>query len=84
MSTKLTLTVDKNVIDRAKKYAKARGRSLSEIIENLLIGITSEEVEDEQEISPIVKSLRGSFKAPSDMDYKEELTEILSKKYLDS
>jgi len=84
MGSKLTLTVDKDVVNKAKKYAKKKGRSLSDIIENFLKAITTEEDKDAFEISPIVKSLRGSFKAPEDFDYKKELTEILSKKYLDS
>ena len=36
MSTKLTLTVEKSVIEKAKSYANKTGRSLSEIIENYL------------------------------------------------
>ena len=84
MSTKLTLTVDKTIIEKAKRYAKEKGRSLSEIIENYLKAITSDEDLPEMEIGPIVKSLRGSFKMPENFDYKKDLTEILEKKYLDS
>lgn len=36
MTTKLTLTVEKEVIERAKSYAKHSGRSLSELIEQYL------------------------------------------------
>ena len=42
MNTKLTLTVEKSIIERAKLYAKNTGRSLSEIIENYLATITEE------------------------------------------
>ena len=81
MNTKLTLTVEKTIIERAKLYARAKGRSLSDIIENYLKMLTSEQkVVDE--ISPLVKSLRGSFKDSKSFDYKEELTNELSKKYL--
>lgn len=31
MSTKLTLTIEKEVIEKAKKYAKEKNRSLSDI-----------------------------------------------------
>ena len=51
MSTKLTLTVDKTVIDKAKRYAKKQGRSLSDLIENYLKTITAEEVNDDIEIN---------------------------------
>ena len=42
MTTKLTLTVEKSIIERAKVYAKNTGRSLSEIIEKYLETITEE------------------------------------------
>jgi hypothetical protein len=32
--------------------------------------------------TPIASSLRGSFKAPKNFDYKEELSKGLSEKYL--
>jgi len=84
MDSKLTLTVDKAVVAKAKKYAKEKGRSLSDIIENFLKAITEERQSEEIELSPLVKSLRGSFKAPDDFDYKKKLTDILTKKYHES
>lgn len=81
MNTKLTLTIEKSVITKAKKYAAGKGRSLSDIIENYLKIITREDDSD-GDLTPIVKSLKGSFKAPEKMDYKEELTKSLSKKYM--
>ena len=34
MNTKLTLTIEQDVIEKAKKYAKDKVRSLSSLIEN--------------------------------------------------
>lgn len=82
MITKLTLTIEKSVIEKAKKYAKQKERSLSDLIENYLKAITDEQRDEEIELTPIVKSLKGSFKAPKDFDYKEELTKALAEKYL--
>jgi len=31
--------------------------------------------------TPVVKSLKGSFKAPAAFDYKNELTKALNEKY---
>ena len=81
MNTKLTLTIEQNTIEKTKSYAKEKGRSLSEIIENYLKVITSEQ-KSEEELSPLIKSLQGSFKAPKSFDYKEELSKGLSDKYL--
>jgi macrodomain Ter protein organizer (MatP/YcbG family) len=80
MKSKLRLTIEQGVFDKAKVYAQRRDMSLSEIIENYLKAITKEIVSTE--ISPLVKSLRGAFNAPKDFDYKTELTKALSEKYL--
>ena len=82
MNTKLTLTIEASVIERAKQYARLKGRSLSDIVENYLLVITRDELKSEIDILPITKSLKGSFKAPSDFDYKKELAKGLSEKYL--
>ncbi len=81
MNTKLTLTIEQSIIEKAKVFAKEKGRSLSDIIENYLKAITSEK-KVPNNISPLVNSLRGSFKAPDSFDYKEELSKGLSEKYI--
>ena len=82
MNTKLTLTIEQGVIEKAKKYAKQKGRSLSDIIENYLKVLTKEDIQSDFEITPLTKALRGSFKAPKEFDYKKELATGLSRKYL--
>lgn len=81
MTTKLTLTVEKSVIERAKRYAAQSGRSLSQIIEGYLEKITHENDGDE-EISPKLKKLVGAVKLPADFDEKKELRKYLEKKHL--
>ena len=80
MTTKLTLTVEKTVIERAKLYAKNTGRSLSEIIENYLTTITKESANDE--LSPKLNKLVGVVNLPQDFDEKVELRLALEKKHL--
>lgn len=80
MSTKLTLTVEKSVIKRAKSYAKNTGRSLSEIVENYLLTITQET--DTKDLSPKLKKIVGAVNLPEDFDEEEELRSILEKKHL--
>lgn len=82
MNTKLTLTIEQTIIEKAKKYANNKGRSLSDIIENYLKVITKEDDTGKTELTPIVKSLKGSFKAPVSFDYKKELSKRLTEKYL--
>lgn len=81
MNTKLTLTIEQTVIEKAKTYAKDKGRSLSDIIENYLKTITKEQ-KIEEELSPLITSMRGSFKSAEPFDYKKELSKGLSEKYL--
>ncbi len=60
MDTKLTLKLDKDVIDRAKEYAASNKRSLSRIVEAYLRSLTNEDKsqdKDEIQISPFVKSM---------------------------
>ena len=83
MNTKLTLVLEQEIIQKAKDYAKQKNRSLSNIIENYLKSLTKEDVKKETvKVSPIVKTLRGSFKLPKDFDYKEELIKAIEKKHL--
>ncbi|SMO69425.1 DUF6364 family protein [Solitalea koreensis] len=80
MTTKLTLTIDDSVISVAKKYAKNKGKSLSDIVENYLMTLTSKESKDET-ISPRILKLMGVIELPEDFDYKREITNSLSEKY---
>jgi hypothetical protein len=80
MNTKLTLTVEKNVIDRAKTYAKQTGKSLSELIENYLETITQER--GNEKISPKLKKIVGAVKLPKNFDEDKELRAYLEKKHL--
>lgn len=82
MNTKLTLTIERSVSKKAKKYAKNHGRSLSDIVENYLKALTVDESSAPFDITPKVRSLKGSFQLPSEVDYKKELTDRLFEKYL--
>ncbi|MCC5918740.1 MAG: hypothetical protein JJU02_15575 [Cryomorphaceae bacterium] len=83
MNTKLTLTIEQDIIQRAKKYAKDQNRSLSDIVENYLKALTKEEKkEDSKPLNPIVKSLKGSFRMPKNFNYKKELRKRIEEKYL--
>ncbi len=81
MTTKLTLTVEKSVIEKAKMYAKKTGRSLSELIEKYLESITSDE-NSKDEISSKLKKIIGAVKLPENFDEEKELRTYLEKKHL--
>ena len=84
MDSKLTLKLDKYVIDKAKEYASSQKRSLSRLIESYLkslVDTDNPENNDDIEISPFVKSLRTGVKIPADFDYKEAYGDYLLEKY---
>ncbi len=84
MSNKLTLSIDQVVIAEAKEYAKSEGKSLSNIVEEYLKSLSSNEHSDQKKISlKIVKELKGSIKMPKDfISYQETLKDALLEKYL--
>ena len=82
MDTKLTLKLDKTVIEKAKEYAESHQKSLSRMIESYLQSLTNQEqTKDELEISPFVKSMSSGVHIPAKLDYKKEYRDFLIKKY---
>jgi len=84
MDTKLTLKLDKNVIEQAKKYASSHKRSLSRLIESYLKSLVNQEelsyTEDIQ-ISPFVKSMSTGINIPVGLDHKAEYSNYLEEKH---
>lgn len=80
MDAKLTIKLDQTVITRAKNYAADRKISLSRLIEGYLDSLT-EEIEDDLEISPFVKSISTGKSIPNEVDVREEYFEALEQKY---
>ncbi|MFC0875807.1 DUF6364 family protein [Saccharicrinis sp. FJH2] len=84
MDSKLTLKLDKDVIEKAKEYASSHKRSLSRMIESYLKSLIDKEnkcSENEIEISPFVRSMKTGVKIPADFDYKKVYADYLAEKY---
>jgi len=84
MDTKLTLKLDKAVIEKAKQYASLHHKSLSRMIESYLKSLVDEdhpETNNTIEISPFVKSMKSGVKIPEGIDYKDAYGEFLEEKY---
>jgi hypothetical protein len=82
MDSKLTLSIDKDVARKAKIYARSKGRSLSDLVENYLKLLTKNSAVEDSDYTPRVKSLLGCISLPRDFDYKKEIADSLAKKYL--
>lgn len=82
MKEKLTLSIDKETKKRAKRYAKATGRSISEMVQDFLDGVAAKDDSGFQpEPGSVIADLAGSLPLDDDRPYKEILTEALAEKY---
>ena len=81
MDTKLTLKLEKEIIEKAKHYASEKKISLSRIVENYLNSLTSDKENNDIQISPFVKSLSSGIEIPADYDYKKDRADYLEQKY---
>lgn len=83
MDVKLTLKLNKAVIEKAKAYAATQNRSLSRLVEAYLKTLTTstDSLEDKQEISPFVDSMRTGVKIPASLDAKKDYINHLEEKY---
>ncbi len=78
MNTKLTLSLDKGVIDKARRFAKSNGRTLSNLVESQLKVLTKEV--DDDEIHPEIKRLMGKIVVGTNFNHKTEIKKIMAKK----
>ncbi len=80
MDTKLTLSLNKTIIEQAKTYAKSNKISLSKLIESYLATLTGK-AKEEIEITPLVKSLSGVINVDDKVNIKGEYADYLIEKY---
>ncbi len=80
MDTKLTLSLDKSVIEQAKNYAKTNKVSLSKLIESYLSSLTKKGAETNK-ITPLVESLSGVIDLDNTDNKKDDYTNFLMEKY---
>lgn len=69
---KLTLSVDDNVVSRAKQYAKSHGVSVSQMVETYL-GAVTDPPKVRKTNTPILDSIRGILKNADIADYHKYL-----------
>ncbi len=81
MDSKLTLKLDREVIEKAKRYAKRQGVSLSQLVESYLRRLAEAEEPLQKERTGIAAELAGLFAGVEIGDAKEEYVDYLIKKY---
>ena len=79
MDTKLTLRLDEEVIAKAKKLAKERGKSVSRMVADFITVLDTSEVENSgaDELPPKTRALYGLLrdKQVDEEDYKTYLVD---------
>ncbi len=78
METKLTLKLDKKIIEQAKIFAKSKNLSLSKIVEHYLYYLLKNKPKDDY--SMLVNELSGIITLPDNYNIKDDYTEYLLEK----
>lgn len=76
---KLTLTMERGVIRKAKRVAELRHSSVSSMVSEYLIGLDDEEFM--ARLTPRVRKMVGIVTLPEGKTYRELLEEALTEKY---
>lgn len=79
MARKLTLSINEQTIQKAKRISRRRGKSISKIIEEYLNSIAEKEEQKES----VVKKSSGILKnrIHANLDWKKTKATFLKKKY---
>ena len=81
MDAKLTLKLDRSVIDKAKEFAKNKNISLSRMVERYFKALVEKKPTKEKKYSPLVEELSGIIRLEKDFDLNADYTDYLIEKY---
>jgi hypothetical protein len=83
LDTTLTINIPQDVVNSAEIYAKYAQKSVSQLVEEYLLSISSENVNgNNKPLGPITKQLAGIITLEKNINHKELLTDTLMEKYL--
>ncbi|MBF9222090.1 DUF6364 family protein [Hymenobacter ruricola] len=82
MLTTLTIPLDDEALTRAEASARAKGRSLAELIQEYIGQLAAEKSKPALVISPDILALQGSVTLPEGMDWEQARQAYLANKYL--
>lgn len=83
MTTKLTLSVNIKTVEKAKKYARKKGTSVSKLFEDHIDSITENESKLKGDPLEALRRLKGILKDKSKTtDYNDLITSAIIEKHL--
>ncbi len=80
MDKKLTLSLDEDIIEKAKQFARMNNTSLSKMIEMYFNSLTSVDESSKVKTTSLVESLTGVIELPEKFNYKSSRTNYLLEK----
>lgn len=80
MNAKLTLSLDRDIIEQAKEFARSQHKSLSKLIEGYLRQVAHPD-DDLTQVTPLVAKLSGVIDARKLGDHKRDYGDYLADKY---
>ncbi|MFA7405182.1 MAG: DUF6364 family protein [Pelobacteraceae bacterium] len=80
MNAKLTLSLDRDIIEQAKEFARSQHKSLSKLIEGYLRQVAHSD-ESLKQVTPLVAKLSGVIDARKLGDPKSDYGDYLADKY---
>jgi len=80
MTTKLTLSIKQEIVERARRISRKRGKSISKMFEEYLTSLPEKDVAEETAVDKIKKIIEGKIIDP-DADWKKVKEEKLINKY---
>ncbi len=80
MKTRLTLIIEKDIVEQAKRYAKNNGQSLSHLVEIFLNNISTKDstLKSSSKLNKIV----GAIKLPLNFNEKNERRNYFENKHM--
>ena len=85
-ATRLALSMDDSVVERARRLAERRNTSISKLFVSFVCMMEQQKESDVHELPPLTKRALGLAKVdvPDDWDYKDLLADELIGKYGES
>ncbi len=85
-ATRLALSMDESVVERARRLAERRNTSISKLFVSFVCMMEQQKDSDVHELPPLTKRALGLAKVdvPDDWDYKDLLADELIGKYGES
>ncbi len=81
MNIKLTLSINDEIVKKAKRISQYRGKSVSKIIEEFISSLPEKEPKKTSSIREISNMLKNGTAIPENIDYKQFIREKRYQEY---